>query len=39
MAESPTQRDGAFSNKKSYENAWYFDQKFTEGDLTSVRGN
>lgn len=39
MADSPTQRDGAFSNNKSYENAWYFDQKFTEGDLTSIRGN
>ena len=39
MADGPTQRDGAFSNNKSYENAWYFDQKFTDGDLTSGRGN
>lgn len=39
MADAPTQRDGAFSNNKSYENAWYFDQKFTDGDLTSARGN
>lgn len=37
QADAPTQRDGPFSNNKSYENAWYFDQKYTDKDLTAVR--
>ncbi|MDI1241736.1 MAG: lipocalin family protein, partial [bacterium] len=39
QADSPTQRDGQFSTLKVFENAWYFDQKFTSGDLTAVRSN
>ena len=37
QADAPTQRDGAFSNNKSFENAWYFDQKYTDKDLTAVK--
>lgn len=37
QADAPTQRDGQFSNNKSFENAWYFDQKYTDKDLTAVR--
>ena len=37
QADSPTQRDGPFSNNKSFENAWYFDQKYTDKDLTAVK--
>jgi hypothetical protein len=37
MANSPTQRDGPFSNNKTFENAWYYDQKYIDGDLTAAR--
>ncbi|MEO8648811.1 MAG: hypothetical protein ABI539_06560 [Acidobacteriota bacterium] len=37
QADDPTQRDGPFSNNKTFENAWYFDQKYTDQDLTAVR--
>ena len=37
QADKTTQRDGPFSNNKSFENAWYFDQKYTDKDLTAVR--
>lgn len=39
QAAQPTQRDGAFSSLKVFQNAWYFDQKFIDTDLTSARGN
>ena len=39
QADSPTQRDGAFSTLQVFNNAWYFDQKFTNTDLTAVRVN
>jgi hypothetical protein len=39
QAASPTQRDGQFSTFTLFPNAWYFDQKFTDTDLTSARGN
>jgi hypothetical protein len=39
MADSPTQRDGQFSNNTTFQNAWYFDQRFTDNDLTAVRAN
>jgi hypothetical protein len=39
QADSPTQRDGAFSTLQVFNNAWYFDQKFTNTDLTAVRAN
>jgi hypothetical protein len=39
QADSPTQRDGKFSTLKVFENAWYFDQKFINTDLTAVRVN
>jgi hypothetical protein len=39
LADTPTQRDGPFSNNTTFQNAWYFDQKYTDGDLTSIRGN
>jgi starvation-inducible outer membrane lipoprotein len=39
QADSPTQRDGQFSNNKLFENAWYFDQKYTDTDLTAVKPN
>jgi hypothetical protein len=35
QADSPTQRDGEFSSLKVFENAWYFDQKYTDEDLTA----
>jgi hypothetical protein len=38
QADSPTERDGAFSTLKVFDNAWYFDQKYISGDLTSARG-
>lgn len=37
QAAAPTQRDGAFSGNTTYPNAWYFDQKFTNNDLTAAR--
>ena len=39
QADATTQRDGPFSNNKSFENAWYFDQKYTGKDLTAVKPN
>lgn len=37
QADAPTQRDGAFSNNTTFKNAWYFDQKYTDKDLTAAR--
>lgn len=37
QADEVTQRDGSFSNNTTFPNAWYFDQKFTDNDLTAVR--
>ena len=37
QADQPTQRDGRFSNNTTFPNAWYFDQKFTDEDLTAPR--
>lgn len=37
QADSPTQRDGQFSGNTTFNNAWYFDQKFTNNDLTATR--
>lgn len=37
QADSPTQRDGQFSTLTVFNNAWYFDQKYTSTDLTAVR--
>ena len=39
QADRPTQRDGVFSNNTTFPNAWYFDQKYTDNDLTSIKGN
>lgn len=39
QADKPTMRDGNFSSNDTYQNAWYFDQKFTENELTSAKGN
>jgi len=39
QADSPTQRDGQFSGNTTFNNAWYFDQKYTDTDLTAVRVN
>jgi hypothetical protein len=38
QAPQPTQRDGKFSSNHTYPNAWYFDQKYIENDLTSSNG-
>lgn len=38
QADTPTNRDGAFSTNTTFPNAWYFDQKFTDNDLTSKTG-
>ena len=37
QADKVTQRDGQFSNNTTFPNAWYFDQRFTNNDLTAVR--
>jgi hypothetical protein len=37
QADNPTQRDGPFSNNQTFPNAWYFDQKYTDNDLTAPR--
>jgi hypothetical protein len=37
QADKPTLRDGPFSTNRTYPNAWYFDQKFTDKDLTAPR--
>lgn len=37
QADKATQRDGQFSNNTTFPNAWYFDQKFTDNDLTAPR--
>lgn len=39
QADAPTQRDGQFSGNTTFNNAWYFDQKYTDTDLTAVRVN
>jgi hypothetical protein len=39
QADRATQRDGAFSNNTTFQNAWYFDQRFTDNDLTSIKAN
>lgn len=39
QADKETQREGSFSANKTFPNAWYFDQKFTDGDLTAAKGN
>lgn len=39
QADKPTLRDGDFSSNTTFRNAWYFDQKFTNNDLTSPKGN
>ena len=39
QADRPTQRDGEFSGNKTFQNAWYFDQQYTDNDLTSIRAN
>lgn len=39
QADAPTQRDGQFSSLTVFNNAWYFDQKYTDSDLTAVRAN
>ena len=39
QADRPTQRDGRFSTLTVFNNAWYFDQKFTANDLTAPRIN
>lgn len=39
QADAPTQRDGQFSGNTTFPNAWYFDQKYTDTDLTAVRVN
>lgn len=38
QADKPTLRDGNFSSNDTFQNAWYFDQKFTDKDLTSPKG-
>ena len=37
QADKVTQRDGQFSNNTTFPNAWYFDQKFTDNDLTAPK--
>ncbi len=39
QADAPTERDGKFSGNTTFQNAWYFDQKYTDKDLTAVRAN
>jgi len=38
QSSKPTQRDGNFSNNTTFSNAWYYDQKYTDTDLTSPKG-
>lgn len=37
QADKPTLRDGNFSSNDTFQNAWYFDQKFTDNDLTAPK--
>ena len=37
QADNPTMRDGNFSTLTAFNNAWYFDQKFVNTDLTAPR--
>lgn len=39
QADATTQRDGPFSGNTTFNNAWYFDQKYTNTDLTAIRVN
>ena len=39
QADKPTMRDGDFSRNDTFVNAWYFDQKFIDNELTSPKGN
>ena len=38
QADKPTLRDGNFSSNNTFSNAWYFDQKYIDKDLTSPKG-
>lgn len=38
QASNPTKRDGKFSGNTTFSNAWYFDQKYIDNDLTSPKG-
>ena len=37
QADRTTGRDGPFSNNPTFPNAWYFDQQYTDKDLTAPR--
>jgi hypothetical protein len=37
QADHETERDGRFSGNTTYRNAYYFDQRYTDKDLTAVR--
>lgn len=37
QTDRTTQRDGPFSNNQTFPNAWYFDQQYTDKDLTAPR--
>ncbi len=37
QADRTTRRDGPFSNNQTFPNAWYFDQKYIDSDLTAPR--
>lgn len=39
QAPYTTKRDGSFSSNDTYKNAWYFNQNYTDNDLTSATGN
>ncbi len=39
QASNPTKRDGNFSSNNTFPNAWYFDQKYIDTDLASLKGN
>jgi hypothetical protein len=39
QAGQKTQRDGDFSNNTTFPNAWYFDQKYIDTDLTAPKAN
>ena len=38
QASNPTKRDGNFSGNNTFPNAWYFDQKYIDNELTSSKG-
>jgi hypothetical protein len=37
QSDRPTKRDGSFSSNNTFPNAWYFDRRYTDKNLTAAK--